>query len=83
MDTLGKRFYENFLGYAHCFVYIRISKLKDHSISVDQDMYAKSFVVRYLDTSTIKEQCFFNETTLPHDMIFTKYIILPVINKWN
>ena len=34
VDTLGKRFHVNFLGYAHLFMSIRISQLKDHSISV-------------------------------------------------
>ena len=33
--TLGKRFNLNFLGYAHWFMSIRISHMKDHSISVD------------------------------------------------
>ena len=36
VDTLGKRFHVNFLGFAHWFMSIRISQLKDHSISVDQ-----------------------------------------------
>ena len=35
VDTLRKRFHVNFLGYAHWFMSIRISQLKDHSISVD------------------------------------------------
>ena len=35
VDTLGKRFHVNFLGYAHWFMSIRISQLKDHSIYVD------------------------------------------------
>ena len=39
---------------------IRISQMKDHSISVDQDIYATSIVAKYLDTP------------LPADMIFTK-----------
>ena len=37
VDTLEKRFHVNFLGYAHWFMSIRISQLKDHSISEDQD----------------------------------------------
>ena len=45
----------NFLGYAHWFMYIRISQLNDHSISVDQDRYSTSVVEKYLDTTTIKE----------------------------
>ena len=36
VDTLGKRFHVNFLGFAHWFISIRISQLKDHSISLDQ-----------------------------------------------
>ena len=35
-DTLGKRLNMNFLVYAHWFMSIRISQLKDHSISVDK-----------------------------------------------
>ena len=35
VDTLGKIFHVNFLGYAYWFMSIRISQLKDHSISVD------------------------------------------------
>ena len=35
VDTLGKRFHVNFFGYAHWFISIRISQLKDHSISMD------------------------------------------------
>ena len=40
VDTSGKRFHVNFLGYAHWFMSIRISQLKDHSISVDHARYA-------------------------------------------
>ena len=36
VDTLGKRFHVNFLVYAHWFMQIRISQMKDHYISVDQ-----------------------------------------------
>ena len=36
VDTLGKRFHINFLGYAHWSMLIIISQLKDHYISVDQ-----------------------------------------------
>ena len=35
VDTLGKIFHVKFFGYSHWFVSIRISQLKDHSISVD------------------------------------------------
>ena len=72
VDTLGKRFHVNFLGYAHWFVSIRISQMKDHSISEDQDIYATSIVVKYLDNATVKVSTKFYNTTLPADMIFTK-----------
>ena len=71
-DTLGKRFHVNFLGYAHWFMLIRISQLKDHSISVDQARYATSIVAKYLDTAKVKVSNKFYKTTLPADMIFTK-----------
>ena len=54
VDTLGKSFHVNFLGFAHWFISIRISQLKDHSISVYQDRYATSIVAKYLDTATVK-----------------------------
>ena len=72
VDTLGNRFHVNFLGFAHCFMSIRIPQLKDHSISVDQARYATSIVAKYLDTSTVKVSNKFYKTTLPYDMIFTK-----------
>ena len=62
----------NFLGYAHLFMSIRISQLKDHSIYVDQSRYATSVVAKYLDTATVKVSTKFYKTTLPADMIFTK-----------
>ena len=62
----------NFLGFAHWFMSIRISQLKDHSISVDQTRYATSIVAKYLDTATVKASKTFYKTTLPSDMIFTK-----------
>ena len=72
VDTLGKGFHVNFLGYAHCFMSIRISKLEDYSISVDQARYDKSAVSKYLFTATVKENPNSHKTTLPHDMIFNK-----------
>ena len=72
VDTLGKRFHVNFLGFAHWFMSIRISQLKDHSISVDQARYATSIVANYLDTATVKLSNKFYKTTLSSDMIFTK-----------
>ena len=46
--------------------------MKDHSISVDQVMYATSIVDKYLYTDTFKTSTRFYETTLSYDMIFTK-----------
>ena len=73
VDTLGKIFHVNFLEYAHWFISIIFSQMKDHSISVDQDRYYTFIVAKYLDTSIFKEITTFYKTTLPSDMIFTKY----------
>ena len=62
----------NFLGFAHWFMSIRISQLKDHSISVDQARYATSIFTKYLDTATVKVSNKFYKTTLSADMVFTK-----------
>ena len=51
---------------------IRISNLKDHSISVDQARYATYIVAKYLDTATVKVSNKFYKTTLPADIIFIK-----------
>ena len=72
VDTLGKIFHVNFLGFSHWFMSIRISQLKDHSISVDQARYATSIVAKYLYTATVKVSNKFYRITLPADMIFTK-----------
>ena len=72
VDTLGKRFHMKFLGFAHWFMSIRISQLKDHSISVYQYRYATSIFAKYLDTATVKVSNKFYKTKLPSDMIFTK-----------
>ena len=72
VDTLGNIFHVNFLGYAHWFMSIRISQLKDHSVSVYQAIYATSIVEKYLDTVTVKVSTNFYKTTLPADMISTK-----------
>ena len=48
VDTLGKIFHVNFLGYAHWFMSIIISQMKDHSISVDQARCATSIVAKIL-----------------------------------
>ena len=62
----------NFLGYAHRFMRIIISQIKDHSISVDQVRYATSIVSKYLDTAAVKVSTKCYKTTFPADMIFTK-----------
>ena len=72
VDTRVKIFHVNFIGYSHWFMYISISQLKEHSISVDQDIYATYAVENYLDTAKIKENSKFHKTTLPHGMVFTK-----------
>ena len=72
MDTLGKKLHVKFLLYAHWFMSISISKIKDYCISVDQDRYSTFVAEKYQDTDTIKENSKFHKTTLPHDMIFTK-----------
>ena len=72
VDTLGKRFHMNFLGYAHWFMSIRISWMKDHSISVDQIIYATYIVAKYLETATVKVSKKVYKTTILSDIIFTK-----------
>ena len=72
VDNLGKIFHVNFLVFSHWFMSISVSQIKDHSISVDQDIYATSIVVKYLYTATVKKSTKFYNTTLPYDMIFTK-----------
>ena len=54
VENLGKIFNVNFLVYAHWFISIRISQLRDHYVSVYQDIYATSIVDKYLATSTVK-----------------------------
>ena len=46
VDTLVKIFHVKFLVYAHWFMSIRISHMRDHSISVDQARYATSIVAK-------------------------------------
>ena len=62
-----------FLRYAHWFMSLRIYRMKDNSISVDQAGYATSIVAKYLDDSIVKASTKFSNATLPYDMIFTKY----------
>ena len=72
VDTLGNRFHVNFLGYAHWFMPIRISQMKDHSIPVNQDRYATYIAVKYYVNATVKVSTKFYKTTFPADMIFTQ-----------
>ena len=81
VENVGKRFHVKFLRYSHWFMSIRISKLKYHSIYVDQTGYETSIVAKYLDTATVKVSTKFYKTKLPADMIFTKEDNLPVMNK--
>ena len=74
VDTQGKRFHVNFLGFAHWFMSIIISQLKDHSISADQARYATSIVAKYLDTATVKANKKFYKKTLPSDMIGSVFL---------
>ena len=62
----------NFLGFAHWFMSIIISQLKDNSISVDQARYATYIVAKYVYTATVKVISKVYKTTLPDEMIFTK-----------
>ena len=54
VDKLVKIFHVIFLGCAHWFMSIRISKLQHYFISVDQARYATSDVAKYLENATIK-----------------------------
>ena len=72
VDTLGNIFRVKFLVYAHWLISIRISQMKDHSISLYRAWYATSFVAKYLDTATVKASTKFYKTTLPSNIIFVK-----------
>ena len=72
VDTLGKKFHVNFLGYSHWFISIRISQMKDHSIPVEKARYATSIVAKYLDNATVNTSKRFYNTTLPAYMTFKK-----------
>ena len=72
VNTLGKIFHLKFLCYAHWFMSIRISQMKDNLISVDQARYATSVLAKYLDTTTVKASTKFYKTTLSAYMIFAK-----------
>ena len=47
--------------------------MKDHSISVYQARYATYTDAKHLDTAIVKTNTKFYKTTLPYDIIFTKY----------
>ena len=51
VDALGKRLHVKFLEYAHWFIPIRLSQMKDNYISVDQAIYATPIVAKFLDTA--------------------------------
>ena len=70
LDTLGKIFHMNVLGYSHWFMSISTLHINDHSISVDQDRYATSIVYKYMDTATFKTSTKFYKTTLPSYDLF-------------
>ena len=72
MDSLRNRFHVNFLGYAHWFLSIVISYIKEHYILVYQARYATSTVVEYLNTVTVNTSTTFYKFTLPSDIILTK-----------
>ena len=73
VDTLGKIFHLELLVYAHWFMSIIISHMKDHSISIDQARYATYIVAKYLDTVTVNTSTNFYNVALPYDILFTKY----------
>ena len=81
VDNLGKIFHVNFLGYAHWFMSIRISHMKDHSIFVDKARYATSIVAKYLDTATVKVSTNFIRPHLQQKLYSQNKIYLPVMNK--
>ena len=51
---------------------IKISYIKDHSISVDQARCSTSIVDKYIDTTTVKTSTNVYQTTFTPDIIFTK-----------
>ena len=68
----GKIFHANLLVYAHWFMSIRISHMRDHYIYIDQARYATSIVAKYVDTATVNTSIKFYNITFPSDVIFTK-----------
>ena len=80
VDILGNRFHVNLLVYAHWFMSIRISQLKDNYISMDQDRYATSIVAKYLDTVTVKVRKNFTRQHCQLTLYLQKKMYLPVMN---
>ena len=77
VDSLGKIFCVNLLGYAYWFMSNIISHMKDHYISVYQARYATSIVTKYLDTSTGNKNTKFYKTNFTPDILMH----LPVRSK--
>ena len=48
VDDIRKKFHVSFLEYAYWFMSIRISQIKDHSISVYQARYITSIVAKII-----------------------------------
>ena len=71
MDIQGNILHVNFLGYSHLFMSIKISHMKDHSISEDQSRYYTYIVAKYLNTATVETSTDFSKTICPSDMILT------------
>ena len=73
VDAIGNILHVNFLGYAHCFMSLRISQMRAHYISVYQDIYATSILDKNLDTAKFNRSTKFYKTTFPYDMVFNKF----------
>ena len=72
VDALGNIVHVNFMVYSYWFMPIRISQMKYHSISVDQDSYSTSILAKCMDTFTVKTSKKFYKNTFPYYVIFTK-----------
>ena len=72
VDTPGKIFHVKFLVYSHWLISIRISHMRDSSISTDKARYDTYIVANYLDTDAVKTSTNFYKTTFPSDTIFAK-----------
>ena len=81
VDILGKRFHANFLGYAHWFMSIRISQLKDYYISVDQARYATSIIVKTWTLTQLRYAQSFTRQYFQLAIYLKKKMCLPVMNK--